>query len=117
MLSQTSAQFGKSTVHREALSARQPWKARIRQVSPAGAYLLANRKMGAGSRLQLRVTAGAPITLYVTRCATQPTGGWALTCLFEGDPDEAMLHRLMPPPNPLDQRQWARLPCASLARF
>jgi len=105
-----------SVLRPEALALRQTWKARMRLVSPTGAYLLANEKRHVGSRLQFRV-GRKPITLCVTRCVTQPTGGWALTCFFEAKPDGGVLQALKPSPSPIDQREWARLPCTSLARF
>jgi hypothetical protein len=116
MLSPTSLPSANAVLRPEALATRPPWKARVRLVSPAGAYLLANEKKQVGARLQFQV-GRQPITLCVTRCVTQPTGGFALTCFFEGEPDRRVLQALKPSPSPVDQREWARLPCTSLARF
>jgi hypothetical protein len=88
----------------------------MRAVTPFGAYLLANRKMEVGSPLQLKIS-GEPITLRVTRCAKQPTGGWALVCAFDAPPSKEVLLILKPSASALDQRQSMRLPCSTLARF
>jgi hypothetical protein len=57
-------------VRPETLTVRSTWKARMRAVTPSGAYLLTNRKVGIGSRLRLRIIDGGP----VTRCGSQSTG-------------------------------------------
>jgi hypothetical protein len=105
-------------VRRETLTVRPTWKARMRALTPSGAYLLANRKVRVGSRLRLRIARGAePVVLCVTRCVTQPTGGWALSCRLENEPGADVLQSLQAPPSALDQRHGVRLPCATLARF
>jgi hypothetical protein len=112
-----SSNSANTVIGAETLIVHPAWNARMRAVTPSGAYLLANRKMRVGSRLRLRISQGELVTLRVTRCATQPTGGWALTCTFEAQPDPEVLHTLKPAPSVLDQRQWTRLPCSTLVRF
>jgi PilZ domain len=106
----------KTVIRSETPIARPTLKARMRAVTPSGAYLLANRKLRVGSRLRLSIK-GEPVTLRVTRCATQPTGGWALMCAFETQPGKETLRALNPAQSALDQRQWMRLPCSTLAKF
>jgi hypothetical protein len=106
-----------TVIRSETLITHPTWKARMRAVTSSGAYLLANRKMDVGSRLQLNIPAGGPVTLRVTRCAKQSTGGWALICAFEFQPNKGVLRILKPAPSALDQRQSMRLPCSTLARF
>jgi PilZ domain len=104
-------------VRRETLTVRPTWKARMRALTRSGAYLLANRKVDVGARLRLRTPQGERVTLCVTRCAAQATGGWALSCRLEGAPGSDVLHTLQAPPSLRDERHTVRLPCATLARF
>jgi hypothetical protein len=89
----------------------------MRVLTSCAAYLLANRKLAVGAHIRLKIRNGQPVILRVTRCATLPTGGWALICGFDGESTREVSHWLKPARGALDQRQSMRLGCSTLARF